>query len=236
MALTLKQYIEAVKLIHSDDMVLIKTVSSEIIYISESYAQLLGYPSSQEFLANYKNTSPNLQQIYLEQDSLILESRQAHEFLDIYDNSSNYQLIRIIKKPIVHAVSQKIVGIFVYALPPFNGLDRIEILRNIYPEIINLDFASGSLTPPLLTDREQQILFFLLYGKTAIEIANILTKINKKSISPNTIKNIINQQIKPKFTAHSLPELLVLASRLGFDSFIPHSLLASKSFHLCKEN
>lgn len=67
-----------------------------------------------------------------------------------------------------------------------------------------------------LTKREGQILFYLSLSKPPKEISRILTVLEKKPVTANTIQSIINKQLYPKFEVHNLSQLIEVALALGF--------------------
>lgn len=79
------------------------------------------------------------------------------------------------------------------------------------------------LTPPnfeeILTDREQECLFFLIRGKTAKDIGGIL------NLSYRTVEHYI-EIIKEKFSCNTKAELIANALSKGFFTFLPKKLLS----------
>ena len=71
-----------------------------------------------------------------------------------------------------------------------------------------------------LSPREREILYYLSYNKSAKEIANILSILEKKAISHLTIHSIINKQLYVKFDVMSISELIEKAHSYGIIPFI----------------
>lgn len=79
------------------------------------------------------------------------------------------------------------------------------------------------LSPPnfaeILTDREQECLFFLIRGKTAKDIGSIL------DLSYRTVEHYI-ESLKYKFSCSTKAELVASAFSKGFFTFLPKKLLS----------
>ncbi|MFN8771059.1 MAG: PAS domain-containing protein [Neisseriaceae bacterium] len=75
-----------------------------------------------------------------------------------------------------------------------------------------------------LSKREEQVLYFLVMGKTPKEIASILSKLVGKSISHSTVSCVISKQLYSKLEASNTGQLIEKANRLHLVPFIPKSL------------
>lgn len=63
-----------------------------------------------------------------------------------------------------------------------------------------------------LTKRQREILYYLSLNKSPKEIAQILSIIDKKSVTSTTIQSVIDKQLYPKFNVYSISHLIEQAN------------------------
>lgn len=78
---------------------------------------------------------------------------------------------------------------------------------------------------PLLTQREQEVLFLLMLGYGYKKIALTLSKTSFKQIESSTISPIIRKQLFPKFNVCSVEELIKTALETNYFSRVPQSFI-----------
>ena len=89
----------------------------------------------------------------------------------------------------------------------------------------NQDLQIPDLNGPELTEREKQVIFFFLLNLESVTIAEILSKIENKSISKNAIDQMFTRQLLPKFGVYSRKALYDKLSDNGYMRLIPHNVL-----------
>ncbi len=101
-----------------------------------------------------------------------------------------------------------------------------EILdRFVYPKQKHATKPSLRFKKPLLTPREQEVLFLLMLGYSYKKIALTLSKTSFKLIESSTISPIIRKQLFPKFNVYSVEELITTALETNYFSRVPQSFI-----------
>lgn len=98
----------------------------------------------------------------------------------------------------------------------------VDVFRRVY--------KTGNLISPRpanlqLTQREQQVIFFFILNLDSNSIAEILTQIEKKTISENSINNMFTQQLFPKFKVFNRKALYNKLIESGFSRMMPNNIL-----------
>ncbi|MFN8770914.1 MAG: PAS domain-containing protein [Neisseriaceae bacterium] len=95
---------------------------------------------------------------------------------------------------------------------------------DIFNEKLGINNHHEPLVEIKLSKREEQVLYFLAMGKTPKDIALILSKLEGKSISHETIRSVISKQLYLKLDASNPGQLIEKAMKLHLVPFIPKSL------------
>lgn len=209
-------------------MVSVKNLQSEIIYFSQAYANFLGF-TPQDIIG--KTTfeplydSPQIEQTLLHEDQLVIEESRTIQILKINRVHGSLKPYICIKFPIVNPDTHHVVGIMLQGL-------EIGIL-NFGQHLIDSYRAFAKHNPdqplPHLSRREQQAIFLFMHHLTSQEIADIIGRIENKKISKSTIDSLFNDQLYVKFQVGSRVKLMETLLNIGYNNFIPDSLLNSGS-------
>ena len=126
------------------------------------------------------------------------------------------------KYPLVNPDTGNSIGIIVVLHKVLYSNIQHQLLRvlEIYKQPEYVDFEQYNLTK-----REKELIFLFLNGLSSKEIALVLSKLENKEISKNTIDNIFSNQLRSKFNAFSREALYEKLLELGFDRLIPRDLL-----------
>lgn len=159
----------------------------------------------------------NLLQFHRANDELALSGKTVkaiHCSQQPYDGSYFY----FIKKPLFNDAN-KIIGI-IYHCQEFGHSEIFLPLKKVEPgaNIHSHYYLDAHHNPYHLSARELESLFFLLRGKTARQIAQLLT------LSKRTVESYV-EQIRNKFGCQNKAELFNLAIRSGYLNVIPPRLL-----------
>jgi hypothetical protein len=105
---------------------------------------------------------------------------------------------------VVNPRTENAIGAIVY-LQRFNLIDKLDIVSTFYHQNITesaiisdesqLTTTKISLKNVLLTKREENVIFLLLQKYSSREIAEILTKVDKNSITKDAIDKLITNQL-----------------------------------------
>ncbi|MBX9867832.1 MAG: hypothetical protein K2Y14_13045 [Burkholderiales bacterium] len=133
-------------------------------------------------------------------------------------------MIAINWRPIYNPQTRNMVALlcFSHNLEVFNIVD---ILRRFYQTD---NFVSPRPIDLSLTEREKQVVFFFVLNLDSQEIAAILTKIENKTISKNSINHMFSQQLFPKFGVFNRKSLYNKLIHCGYSRLMPINVLDEK--------
>ncbi|AUR52273.1 helix-turn-helix transcriptional regulator [Aquella oligotrophica] len=225
----LEYYIQCLQVVSADKAVAVYSFDFKFLYASELYLRLSGATTEiigkrfQDSSAPGVELAGELYQI----SQIVNETGKKAKFILVYPSP-----IDQIKKCFRFETYR------VYN--PYNGepicrvgeiyelnLEAVNQLFNVTNLVSNLNLSdlSNELNSVELSSREQEILFLLLLGKSYKEIASILMKVHKKPYSASTVSSITMRQLLPKFSAHSVRNMLAKVSQSRILTTIPPSLL-----------
>lgn len=123
--------------------------------------------------------------------------------------------------PIINPASDNVVGILglIHNLEIFN---LSSILAQYYKAS---ELAVPSMGKLLLTEREKQTIFFFLLNLDSKSIAEILSRIENKQISKNSLDQMFNKQLFPKFVVYNRKALYDKLITLGYNRLMPKNIL-----------
>lgn len=115
-----------------------------------------------------------------------------------------------------------------------NTVGILGLIHNL--EIFNLSsviaqyYKAGELSVPALgdiglTEREKQTIFFFLLNLDSKSIAEILSRIENKQISKNSLDQMFNKQLFPKFGVYNRKALYDKLVTLGYNRLMPKNVL-----------
>ena len=130
--------------------------------------------------------------------------------------------------PVINPQTQNIVAIMVNA-HPLEVCNMSSILARFYKhgDTKIHEFNNTQLN---LTEREKQVIFFFMLNFSSQDIADMIAKIETKSISKNAIDQMFNKQLLPKFGVYSRKALYAKLQDLGYDRLLPHNVLQEGFF------
>jgi DNA-binding CsgD family transcriptional regulator len=228
--------IAAAKVIfHADELYYIIDDSYKVQHCSESYAKYLGFNSAGELnkLIVDDNSLNHYFGISASEPIKLSENNSPHVYLVFVNDIHNA------KKPFFSVVrsiiddNKNIIGYFINNITAFFNADKLQLLEKLNPNFSQKSYRHKNKNPVALSRREEEVLFLLLYGKSAREITEFINKAENNSISVNTIKSIINKQLFFKFDVYDLDELLIKAKAMGYASIIPASFIIENRVHMC---
>ena len=230
------QTINAAKIIfHADELYYVINQDYQLQHCSESYAKYLGFSSAHELinLIIDDNSLNHYFGISANEPIKLSENNSPHVYL-VFVND-----IHKAKKPFFSVIrsiideDKKIVGYFINNITAFFNADKLQLLEKLNPNFSQKSYSHKPKSSISLSRREEEVLFLLLYGKSAREITEFINKAENNSISVNTIKSIINKQLFFKFDVYDLEELLAKAKAMGYASIIPASFIVENRIHMC---
>lgn len=225
----LSLYIESFTIIFATRMVAITRADNrEFIYISQPFLNILNQKNGTlagKKLRDLPLIKPFIDE-YLELLDKVRQSGCAVEALIAHDfNNSGINSIKLLqKKPIISPSSGKVIAVI-------DELKEFSINYGITQFIKLMNYTSGSATakqisqPIVLTKREKEILFLLSLGKSPKNIAEFISKIENKILTPATVTATINKHLYLKFNVNSTSELIEQAVLLDLLDNIPGSFI-----------
>ena len=123
--------------------------------------------------------------------------------------------------PIVNPETKNVVALHVNV----NRLDIFNLSILLASYYKNEDLTLRELKGPVLTEREKQVVFFFLLNLESYTIAEVLSKIENKKITKNSIDQLFFKQLLPKFGVYSRKALYNILNENGYTRFIPQNIL-----------
>lgn len=199
---------------------------------SEIMATMLGFKSSDDIVGvtdyDYKCKVAESADKFREQDQLVMNDGVARRVLDIHPFVDGTVKIHLTDKMALRDHAQNIVGEACFLTEINNKVltDVVAKIVNIYAgtykgkkDVINNSYLMvNKYDFNCLTKRESEIIFYILIGKTAKMIAEIL------HISPRTVEKHLGS-IKSKMNCQTRADLVMCAIENGFLNCIPSGFL-----------
>ena len=232
----IQRSIDAAKIIfHDQELFYVLNLDYQLEYCSEHYAQFLGYSSANELLKLIVNDSDLTHSFGVSKCNPLQTAQQnsPHVFLMFVNDKFGK------KRPLFSVVRRILndenilVGFFINNIRAFFNSDKLQLLEKLNPNFTHKRYTYNKDLLIKLSKREEEVLFLLLYGKSAREITDFINCAEQSNISINTIKSIINRQLFVKFDVYDLATLLSKSRQQGYANFIPASFIINYGIHLC---
>ncbi|MBP9742414.1 MAG: helix-turn-helix transcriptional regulator [Burkholderiales bacterium] len=184
----------------------------------KSDEQLIGYSD-----ANLKCDASETVRDFLKQDQAVITHNKSVDIIDINVFSDNQTSIFSTKKIPIVGNNNIPFGILVQCLKienpaVINNLLKLSKVDSKYKKQLGSYILEQENTEDVLSDKEKECLFYVLRGKTAPQIALILSR------SKRTVETHI-EHIKFKLNCYGKAELIEAAIQLGMFNYIPKHLL-----------
>lgn len=222
-------YIEALQLLYPPGAWYgIKSLNGEVLYASEGLRALCecsekddinkAYYDNKKLLANYSFEAIK------REDEVCIENQSPLKVLSGAQVGVDYKFLLWHKSPIINPQTNTASGIW-FLIEPFKWVSKLDMLKIISNQAKPGLLDMNTKFTKQLTKREELILFLLLLGNTAKEIAIIMAEKFNIYISYHTVRNIIANQLGKKFKTKSVADLIKVANKDGCSSVIPHCIL-----------
>ncbi len=220
-------------LIYAKEMVALLDISHTILYVSPKNCELVNTSPAQMTGKNIFEILPLSEESRAEIASSIrkvVHSKVTQEYISInLAHADEYRVLHCIQKPVIHPVTQDVIAISIESKKLNTEVYLYKLLQAI--EEKNVHHNEIRHKDILLTLREHEISFLLIYYKTAKKIAMILSKIHNHVITPKTVSNIISGNLYRKLSVYGIDQLIEKIIFLGYHKKIPVSLLVN--MHVC---
>lgn len=201
----------------------IKDTEAKIVFATHMYKVTRGETVSQEGSYGLPPTEYKYNQNQSITEELeVRESKKIKHSINMNYFESTIQPYMTSKYPLINPDTGNSIGIIVVLHKVLYSNIQHQLMRalEIYKQPKNIDFEQYNLTR-----REKELIFLFLNGLSSKEIALVLSKLENKDISKNTIDNIFSNQLRIKFNSFSREALYEKLIELGFDRLIPRDLL-----------
>lgn len=210
-----------------------KDLNSVFMYANQDYTNIVGLNHGQDIIGRTDFDMPcdtvNAASMFREQDKRVIHSLQKMRILDIHPFAGGIWRAYIFTKTPLMDGNQCIGTIFHGA--DITNATTLEIgsllartkIEKVHNDLIGQDsyMLSQSFNNIKLTERQSEVLFYLLRGKTAKQIGRYL------SLSDRTIHEHMDY-LRCKFNAQNKHELIDLAISYGFLNMVPESLFRTQ--------
>ncbi len=211
-----------------------KDEHSVFMYGNAEYAKIIGLPHHEDVIGRTDFDMPcdtiHCAELFREQDQKVIQTLSKMRILDIHPFAGGQWKAYIFTKTPMFDESQNVIGTIYHGVDitsttsieigallsriSIEGLKNNLIGQNSY--MLNTKFADLKLT-----DRQSEVLFYLLRGKAVKTIALFL------QLSPRTVEEYI-EQLKFKFKVENKNELIDKAISSGFLNIIPERLFRNQ--------
>ena len=151
-----------------------------------------------------------------------ITEKKVIKFLSVRSFAKLGTIINIVtNSPIINPETQNVIALHVIV----HDLDIFNISSLLARYYKNGDLAVNQLKGPVLTEREKQVVFFFLLNLESSTIAEVLSKVENKRITKNSIDQIFCKQLLPKFNVYSRKALYDKLYHKGYTRIVPQNIL-----------
>lgn len=218
-----------------------KDLNSKFLYANQNYADIIGLQKGEDTIGRTDFDMPcdtvNCAQMFRYQDSEVMVKLKPMRILDIHRFANNEWKVYVFSKSPFFDIDNNLAGT-IFSGQDITNVSTLELasllakikIEGVSNDLIGQDsYMFGNKFKDInLTDRESEVLFFLLRGKTAKLIAKTL------NLSPRTVEKY-SDNLKNKFVVSNLHELIDKAISLGYLNIIPETLFTTQISYCLSE-
>ena len=210
-------------------LVTLKTLDSRVIVMNDRLAPLLGAPSA-ELMGHYEQAfgrGDSEASVRFRQQDLDTIERRHRRYLDILAYADNKPRAILSQKTCLVDPAGKPVAILFQGIDistrEFGNIDallleHVRAGREVHPDRPYSYALDDPRADSPLKAREGEVLFYLLHGRTARGVAEVL------HLSVRTVEGYIDE-LKYTFRCDSKADLVEKAIAYGYSNYLPESLL-----------
>lgn len=230
---SLIKYIDALKLFGETRAIILGDLDLNFIYVTNYYQQMMGNP---DVIGKKLRDTDHVGKEYadeLRKISLkVLATGDDATFFAVYKfpDSNQKRCYIYHMSPIIELETGKTIGL-ITELKLFN-CKYLGHLNNFVQKLVagnssKSDTLSKSGSVYQLDDREAEVLFLLMVGRSYKEIAYIIGSVYNKSITPSAVNAVIREKLFRTFGVNSVGDLISKAAHHNVIEEIPNSLLVN---------
>lgn len=211
-------YLDAVKLLHQNDSVLVRDTNLKTLYISNSRAKLMGVSDPNKIIGNICSDLPSVENneantIVNTINKMIASNKKIAFIVSYPNNINNISMYNLACKQIINPSNDQNLGYISFIEP----LSIEQHVRFVYEALDIIEDKIRSNNPTIqLTKREHEVLILACLKLSSREIADTINRHSIKQISLHTVGNIIRQQLFKKFCVYSIQSLIEKAMQTGY--------------------
>lgn len=239
-------YIKAVSLIMKNEQISVFDIAAQkILYITPTMRYFLDYRKrnfkiENEHFWNLPKPIAELAQDFKDLLESVISTKTPTNALILhsFDESGNKEIKKIERIPILNQFDNQVIGVS-DKITNFNFNENLKHLlhylnKRFHP---NGSFKLDNTQQPIkLSNRQHEILFLLMLGKTPRLIAEIINHMEGTTIKPSTVMSVINKQLYEKFQVYSMDQLVEKAVLIGFVNSIPKLFVNTPSGIILRTN
>lgn len=218
-----------------------KDLNSNFIYANQNYANIIGLKNKEDVVGRTDFDMPcktvNCAEMFRAQDLQVITKLHSMRILDIHPFAGGeWKAYIFSKSPLI--INRQVIGT-IFSGQDITNVSTLELgallskmrIEGVTNDLLGQDsYMFGSKFNKMnLTNRESEVLFFVLRGKTAKIIAKTL------KLSPRTIEKYIDA-LKAKFNVNNLHELIDKSISLGYLNIIPEGLFSTQISYCLSES
>lgn len=210
-----------------------KDLDSKFIYANKEYGSIIGLENHEDVIGRTDYDMPcdtiNFANMFVKQDQQVIQSLNKMKILDIHPFSGGQWKVFIFTK--TPYIKNNICIGTIFQGTDITNTSSIELgallsryaIEGIENNLIgqNSYMLNGNYNSIKLSERQSEVLFYLLRGKTAKQIGLYL------NLSVRTIHEYMDQ-LRYQFNAQNKLELIDVAISLGFLNTIPERILRTQ--------
>ena len=210
-------------------------INANIVYCSPSFTQVkLSELCSLESMILQEGIKMDVSKVELAIHGVVQDKLKRRICCPVIINCVQ-NLVDFYLVPIINPASKNIIGVLVYLIR-FELTSRQDIVlsskntQSSTLSAINVNYPFKTLsvnaqpkceTYIKLTSREENIVFLLIFNYSSREIAEILSELETKSISKDSVDKLIANQLQVKFKVVHRYKLVERLIELGYHKVVP---------------
>jgi DNA-binding CsgD family transcriptional regulator len=207
-----------------------KDENSVFMYANAEYGRIIGLPQPEDCIGRTDFEMPcdtvNCAGLFRVQDKKVMQTAQRMQILDIHPFAGYHWKIYVFTKTPLKNEDDKIIGTIFHGvdITDASTIEIVSLLASMSTDMAKSDLlgqnsyiVGNKFHDIKLSERQSQVLFFLLRGKLVKQTARIL------DLACRTVDDHL-EQLRVKFHVQNKYELIDEAIKNGFLNIIPESL------------
>lgn len=220
-----------IALYQQDDYVMIIDRNYLVRFISHKFAQSINTTPEHLLGRNYLQSTNIPDEVKSSVASSIehnLSCSHSHEFLNINLNrEQEYRILQMRYNPLQNPQTHGVIAVVIEGSQLSSHTSLYNFVTYLIKNKSINSTAHREMVKPdeLLSKREHEIAFLLLFFRSPKKIAEVIRHISGDEVSAKTINNIISSKLFVKFVVYNIDALITKLHELNYQTKIPPSFL-----------